>query len=105
MPPLILKSFVKMYAMAQLASTPRIAPKKAVTPFRVIPATRKMMTALRSVTAANVMSSTFPPFSASGITSFQMTRQLKTKESRALNPVMPAKTSRSSAKSPKSRSA
>ena len=62
MPPLILKSFVKMYAMAQLASTPRMEPKKAVTPLRVMPATRKMMTALSSVTAANVMTSTFPPF-------------------------------------------
>jgi hypothetical protein len=89
---------VNTYASSELANTPAIAPEKAAAPLRVSPATRKMITAESSVTAAKETSSAFQPSRQSGITSFQITRQENTKESSAQIPVNRPNTASSTAK-------
>ena len=58
-------------ASAPVRTRPNVAPTKATSPLRPSPATRKMMTAVRTVTTQRLTSSGSHPFKNSGITSFQ----------------------------------
>ena len=62
---------------------------------RVGPATRYMITPVRSATAAKAVQLAGQPRSASGITPFHTTRQLKTKLKMAFRPVQPPNAQRS----------
>ena len=92
--PFIFSSLPNRCAIARPEKIPAIAPENAAIAFRVNPATRNMITAVKKVTVPKTTADACHPASIRGITTLNMTRQLNKKLKRALQPTQCPKTIR-----------